>query len=219
MNSLDEYIITEISPLKHLDTIAVAQDFFLENNYSHFPVTENEVYIGCLSREDSEIFLHDSEIGSHRYDFERFYVRTALNWLDVLEEFAKNETNIMPVLNDNNQYIGFYEIEEALKLFNAAPFFKDEGGILVIKKNNANFSMSQIAQIVESNNAKLLGMFISETDANFCEVTLKVSQSGLNDIIQTFRRFDYNIISQHQEDSYIENLKERSDYLDKYLNI
>jgi serine phosphatase RsbU (regulator of sigma subunit) len=43
--------------------------------------------------------------------------------------------------------------------------------------------------------------------------------SFLNEIIQTFRRYNYEIISDHQEDSYLLNLKERSDYLDKYLNI
>ena len=42
---------------------------------------------------------------------------------------------------------------------------------------------------------------------------------AINEIIQTFRRYNYEIISEHQEDAYIENLKERSDYLDKYLNI
>ena len=51
------------------------------------------------------------------------------------------------------------------------------------------------------------------------EITVKISQSGLNDIIQTFRRYEYEIISEHQEDSYLNSLKERSDYLDKYLNI
>ena len=40
-----------------------------------------------------------------------------------------------------------------------------------------------------------------------------------NNIIQTFRRYNYEIISEHQEDNYINNLKERSEYLDKYLNI
>jgi hypothetical protein len=51
------------------------------------------------------------------------------------------------------------------------------------------------------------------------EVTLKITLGAMNEIIQTFRRYDYEIISEHQEDSYISNLKERSDYLDKYLNI
>ena len=54
---------------------------------------------------------------------------------------------------------------------------------------------------------------------NKVEITVKISQSGLNDIIQTFRRYEYEIISEHQDDSYLNSLKERSDYLDKYLNI
>ena len=79
--------------------------------------------------------------------------------------------------------------------------------------------MSQVAQIIESNNAKILGLFISNVANNKVEITVKISQSGLNEIIQAFRRYDYDIISEHQEDSYLNSLKERSDYLDKYLNI
>ena len=79
--------------------------------------------------------------------------------------------------------------------------------------------MSQIAQIVETNNGKILGLFISESNADFIQVTIKISLGGMNEIIQTFRRFNYEIISEHQEDSYLNNLKERSEYLTKYLNI
>ncbi|MFM7896477.1 MAG: acetoin utilization protein acuB, partial [Flavobacterium sp.] len=96
---------------------------------------------------------------------------------------------------------------------------KEEGGIIVVEKESDKFSMSQVAQIVESNNAKILGLFISNVVGNKVEITVKISQSGLNDIIQTFRRYEYEIISEHQEDSYLNSLKERSDYLDKYLNI
>ena len=79
--------------------------------------------------------------------------------------------------------------------------------------------MSQVAQIVESNNGKLLGLFVSEANTENVQITIKISLGGMNDIIQTFRRYNYEIISEHQEDNYINNLKERSDYLDKYLNI
>jgi len=79
--------------------------------------------------------------------------------------------------------------------------------------------MSQIAQIIESNNGKLLGLFISDSDNESVEITVKISLGIMNNIIQTFRRYGYEIISEHQEDNYINNLKERSDYLDKYLNM
>ena len=61
--------------------------------------------------------------------------------------------------------------------------------------------------------------FISEATVDSVQITIKISLGGMNDIIQTFRRYNYEIISEHNEDNYINNLKERSDYLDKYLNI
>ena len=41
----------------------------------------------------------------------------------------------------------------------------------------------------------------------------------MNAIVQTFRRYGYNVVSEHHEDLMQEELKERSQYLDKYLNI
>ncbi|MVO08806.1 CBS domain-containing protein [Flavobacterium sp. TP390] len=219
MNTLIDFLNIDIKPLKSKETIAEAQDLFADYNYSHFPVTEENVFIGCISKEEAEIHPSHKTIGECRYEFDRFYVRSQMIWLDVLEEFAKNEANIVPVLNEQNKYIGYYELDDVIKFFHETPFLREEGGILVIKKEISGFSMSQVTQIVESNNAKLLGLFISKTEANFIEVTLKISESSLNEIIQTFRRYEYEIVSEHQEDSYLKNLKERSDYLDKYLNI
>jgi hypothetical protein len=158
-------------------------------------------------------------VNENRFHFERFFVRSSVIWLDVLEIFAKNETNLIPVLDEKNNYLGYYELEDIIRFFHETPFLKEEGGIIVVEKESDQFTMSQITQIVESNNAKILGLFISKIAGNKIEITIKISQSGLNDIIQTFRRYEYEIISEHQEDSYLNSLKERSDYLDKYLNI
>lgn len=79
--------------------------------------------------------------------------------------------------------------------------------------------MAQITQIIESNNGKLLGAFISSSTIDKIQITVKIGLGTINEILQTFRRYDYEIISNHDEDNYLTNLKERSDYLDKYLNI
>lgn len=219
IHTLYDYINRDIKPLKDTETIADAQDFFLDLNYSHFPVTENGIFIGSISKDDAEILNANSLISDNKYELERFYVRSSMIWLDVLEIFARNETNIVPVLSDKNQYLGYYELEDVVRFFHETPFLKEDGGILVVKKDVSSYSMGEITQIVESNNARLLGMFISKTESDFVEITVKTSQSSLNDIIQTFRRYEYEIISEHKEDSYLQNLKDRSDYLDKYLNI
>lgn len=219
MHNLIDYINFDIKPLKTSQLIADAQDLFLDISYSHFPISENGNYIGCLRREDAEILDENKLIADNKFDFERFFVRDSMIWLDVLEEFAKNECNIMPVLNEKNIYLGYYELEDVIKFFQESPFLKEEGGIIVIQKTKSDYSISQISQIVEGNGGKLLGLFISNINDQLVEITLKISQSYMNEILQALRRYEYVIISEHQEDSYLENLKERSDYLDKYLNI
>jgi Mg/Co/Ni transporter MgtE len=219
MNSLNSYINTEIKPLKHSDSIREALDLFEDFSYSHFPVTEDGIYIGCITKETVEFSNSEALINDSRFHFERFFVRSSMIWLDVLEVFAKNDANILPVLDEKNNYVGYYELEDVIRFLHETPFLKEEGGILIIEKELNTFSMSQVAQIIESNNAKILGLFISNVANNKVEITVKISQSGLNEIIQTFRRYDYEIISEHKEDSYLNSLKERSDYLDKYLNI
>lgn len=219
MTEITEYITNDFKAIDSQETISTVQAFFDDSHFSHFPIIEEGIYIGSIVGEDIETFDADKKVTDYRFTLEGFFARTNTIWLDVLEVFAKNHTNLIPVLDENNVYVGYYEIEDILKFFHETPFLKEPGSIIVVKKPILDYSMSQITQIVESNNGKLLGLFISEADVESVEVTLKITLGAMNEIIQTFRRYDYEIISEHQEDSYISNLKERSEYLDKYLNI
>lgn len=219
MTEILNYITNDYKALDSQETIFDAQDRLDEISFSHFPVVEEGVYIGCIIKDDLETFDGDKKVADYRFTLEPFFARTTMIWLDVLEVFAKNHTNLVPVLDENNQYKGYYEIEDIIKFFHETPFLKEQGGIIIVQKGVLDYSMSQVAQIVESNNGKLLGLFVSEVTTEYVQITIKISLGGMNDIIQTFRRYNYEIISEHQEDNYINNLKERSDYLDKYLNI
>nr|WP_315157896.1 CBS domain-containing protein [uncultured Flavobacterium sp.] len=219
MTEILNYITNDYKALDSQETIFDAQDSLDEISFSHFPVVEEDVYIGCIIKDDLETFDGDKKVADYRFTLEPFFARTTMIWLDVLEVFAKNHTNLVPVLDENNAYVGYYEIEDIIKFFHETPFLKEQGGVLVVQKGVLEYSMSQITQIVESNNGKLLGLFVSEANLESVQITIKISLGAMNDIIQTFRRYNYEIISEHQEDNYINSLKERSDYLDKYLNI
>lgn len=219
MTDLKDYITNDFKAIDSQETIGAVQDFFDELTFSHFPIIEEGIFIGSIVADDIETFDSDKKVTDYRYALEHFFARANMFWLDVLEVFAKNHTNLVPILDENNSYIGYYEIEDVIKFFHETTFLKEQGAIIIVSKNTIDYSMSQITQIVESNNGKLLGLFISNSDVNTTEVTLKISVGSLNEIIQTFRRYNYDIISEHNEDNYINSLKERSDYLDKYLNI
>lgn len=214
------YILNDIKPLKSTSKINDLMLLFNQLTFSHIPIiNEEQVFLGSFSETDAHCFDSDTPLSDYKYAIEDFFVREETTWLDVLQAFTKHHTNVMPVLNEKNVYLGYYELKDIIGLFNETPFFYDAGGILVVEKGADDYSFSEISQIVESNNGKLLGAFVSKSNNEIIEVTLKIGNTGLNNIIQTFRRYSYNIISGHEEDSYIESLKERSDYLNKYLNM
>jgi len=138
---------------------------------------------------------------------------------NVLEKFARNECNLLPVLDDENLVIGYYDLNDVVGVFIDTPFFTEPGGMLVLAKGVKDYSFSEISQIVESNNTKLLGAFITDIRNDVIQITIKISTGNFSEVVQTFRRYNYNILFGNKDDQFIENLKERSDYLDKYLNV
>jgi len=219
MTPLSNYINNDFKAIESSENIANVQDFFAEINFSHFPIIDENIYIGCIGADDVDNFDTDKKVANYRYALEGFFARTSMIWIDVMEVFARNQTNIMPVLDEENRYVGYYEINDVINFFTETPFLKELGNIIIIEKPVADYSMAQITQIIESNNGKLLGAFISSSTFDKIQITVKIGLGTINEILQTFRRYDYEIISNHDEDNYLTNLKERSDYLDKYLNI
>ncbi|GAA4240297.1 MULTISPECIES: CBS domain-containing protein [Winogradskyella] len=216
---LQDFVINDIKPLSITDKVSDLKLLFNQLTYSHIPIHKDGVYMGCVSETDAHCFEGANSISDCNYAIEGFFVRPTTIWLDVLEAFAQNDSNIMPILDQNNKYLGYYELNDIIHLFNETPFFAEPGGILIVEKGINDYSFSEISQIVESNNAKLLGAFISKMDSDLVRITVKIGNASINDVIHTFRRYSYNIISGHEEDSYIESLKDRSQYLDKYLNM
>lgn len=219
MTEITNYITNDYKAIDSQQTIATVQDFFDDLTFSHFPVVEEGIYIGSIALDDIETFDGFKKVMDYRYSLEGFFARENMIWLDVLEVFAKNHSNLIPVLDQKNQYLGYYEIGAILNFFHETPFLQESGGILMVQKKTLDYSMAEITQIIESNNGKILGLFVSESDFENTQVTIKISFGVMNEIIQSFRRYNYEIISEHFEDNYINTLKERSDYLEKYLNI
>ena len=211
------FIQNTLEPLQFSETVERAQDIFLNHQFEYFPVVDRHIFMGNLSLEDILLVDKTTNIENFRYDLEPFFVRENYFWLDILGTFAEFETNILPVLSDENEYLGYTEISNNLK--NTAIFNKQPGDYLVVRKETQHLSITEITQIIESNQSKILGLFISNTTLNQTEITLKITSGNINAIIQTFRRYGYEMISNHTNDLHLQDLKERSEYLEKYLSI
>lgn len=214
-----QLIINDVKPFDISTEIKEVQVIFNQLTYTHVPVKKDGVYVGCLSETDAYCFEPSKLISDFQYALEPFFVRENTNWLDILEAFAINHCTIIPVLNAKNEYLGYYELGDIMNLFNDTPFLNEAGGIIVIEKGIRDYSFSEICQIIESNDARILGIFVSKIENEILQATIKIGHTGMNAIVQTFRRYNYHVVSNHEEDKFLDDLKERSNYLDKYLNI
>lgn len=215
-----DYINKDIRALSPEDKISSAKQLFNKLTFTHLPVVDKGHFLGLVAETDIQILdKEDQQIADISYLFQHFFVSERLNWIELLKFFALNDATILPVLDDNHKYLGYYELTDVMHIFNSTPFLNDSGATLVISKDKKEYSFSQVAQIIESNNARLLGAFISKVDDDIVEITIKLSDHDLNNTIQTFRRYNYSILTSFHLDEYLNTLKERSQYLQKYLNI
>ncbi|WP_224483942.1 CBS domain-containing protein [Robertkochia aurantiaca] len=213
------YINNDVLPVLPNYPIKMIAGMFSSCTNSHIPVVEENKLLGNISEEDMQAFDPDKRVSDYLYALDLFFVTEKTLWVDVLEAFARNNANVMPVLDSDGNYLGFYDLVDIVGIFKDTPFLNESGGVLVIEKGKADYSFSEIAQIVESNDGRLLGAFISDLENDRVQVTLKIASSGLNEILQTFRRYNYQVISEAEDDRYIESLRQRSDYLRRYLDI
>jgi predicted transcriptional regulator len=218
--NINDYILKDLKTLQLKSTVKSALEQYENFSISHIPVVEKGNLIGSFAESDLQtIEKKEDLLSNYSYLLSFFFTDSEATVLELLKLFANNDCNIIPVLNSNKIYIGYYDLADVLDVFSNSPFLYDESTTLIIEKNEKEYSMSEIAQIVESNNARLLGMYISLRKSDNIQVTLRILTKDMNEIIQTFRRYNYNLVLDHKDDVYLEDLKDRSEYLKKYLKM
>jgi hypothetical protein len=124
------------------------------------------------------------------------------------------------VLNEKEQYLGLIHLSTLLQYFAEMASMKESGGLLILELNLHDYSLSEIARIVESNDAKILSLYISsQVDSTKLELTIKINRTDLSGIIQTFTRYNYTIKASFHQSEYVDDLKDRFDSFMSFLNI
>lgn len=218
--NINKYILKENNALTLKSTLKSAQKLFRNNPITHFPVIENEKLVGSFAEVDLETIENkEDKIENHIHLLNSFFAGEETTILELLKIFADNDATILPVLNKDQNYIGYYDLRDVLDVFSTSPFMIEKSETLIVEKLEDDYSMSEICQIVESNGGKLLGLYISQKENEAVQVTLKIISEEINEIMHTFRRYNYKVISTHENDIYLEDLKNRSEYLQKYLEM
>lgn len=216
-----DLITDEIPPLNHTDTGEIALRWMDEFKVTHLPVLKNGNFVGLISETDILDRMDLEESLDKLFDhLPRPYVLASAHIYEVLFRVSEQKISVVPILDEDETYLGCTSIHQLVTMIANTGSIKESGGIIVLEVNQNDYSLAQIAQIVESNNAKILSSYImSSPDSTKLDITLKINQVELGRILRTFERYDYVINASYQKSSFDDDLQLRFDSLLNYLNM
>lgn len=211
-----------IPPLKTGDDAHKAIIWMDEFRCNHLPVVEDGKLLGFISE---EIILESNDIEKSLIDFELVgkdcVVGKETYFYDILRIAGENKMHIVGVLDETQQYAGVITVQDVLTSFTQTAAVQMPGAILILSMDLMDYSLAEIARLVEENSAKIIGSTMSEDlmDKGKIKLTMKINQADLTRIVATLDRFGYKVIGKYKATEMEGNEKERLDMLMRYLNI
>jgi len=186
---------------------------------AHLPVVENGKFRGVIS--ETELLSID-RIASEKENAMKLVevsVPPEEHILEILKVASEHHLTIIPVVDVEKKYMGAITLEKLVDSLSQYQSVNDPGAIVVLEINENDYHLSQIARIVEENDARILSLSVNTSPGSGkMELHLKINKEDINPILQSFERFGYNITASYQEPEYTEDMRTRYDELMRYLN-
>ncbi|WP_307270444.1 CBS domain-containing protein [Chryseobacterium sp. W4I1] len=185
--------------------------------YSHVFIKKSHHFYGAIA----EDFLYEGDgiLKDLEHQIERFAILEDNNIMDSIRLFYTFSANVIPVINKNEKYLGYITCEDIFQNLSRYPLFSETGAILTVETAARKYSMTEIANIVESNNSKFYGGFITLMSDEVIQVTIKISNENLSSIDATFDRYDYRIVEKYYSDEKSDLFKDRFGFFQKFIEI
>ena len=217
-----QFINTMIPPLKLTDKVKMGLSWMEEIRTNVLPVVEGGQFKGLVT--DEMIYnINNPEltIGEMVFDTAGCYVFMDKHIYDVLKVSSEYHLTMVAVLDRENAYQGVVTIEDAIAAFADTISIQTDGGVLILSMFMTEYSLYDIARIIESENAKILSSFITSDplNDNKIKVTLKIDRPELRHIKATLERFGYKVIDHYQEEVGISREQDRLGNLMRFLDI
>jgi len=217
-----QLLSSAITPVKSTESGSDALYYMDEFKVSCLPVLSGQQYLGLICEPDIfSLSDPDMPLCDQKVPYKLVYVNENQHVFDVIKIMTAEKIPILPVLDDKKNYTGCISVVKLAEHFGKFTAIDHPGAVLILELNQNDYVLSQIAQIVESQDTKILSLYVSsEKDSTKMELTIKVNKREIQSLVKTLNRYNYFIKETFTEDEEMYNdLLDRYDALMNYLNI
>jgi len=223
LNMLAKNIIDEIiQPLKPADNCLQVLSWMEEYKVMHLPVVENGMYKGLLAEADIYALPEpDISVSGISETLTRDAVKAEDHFFNVLPHFSEHQHSVVPVVAKNDEYVGSITQASLLKAYARLEGVGEPGAVVVIEINQADYVLSQIAQIAENNDIRLVSVHtMQHTNSVVMDLILKTNTEEVDSFLKTLERYDFHVkMAMTRKDPEMEKLDEHYQYIMTYLGI
>lgn len=216
-------LISEIVPaLKTSDTGTQALQWMEIARVSHLPIVNDKELLGLISDNDIyDLNSPDEPIGNHPLSLTTPFVLTGQHIFEVAERVSRFKLTLIPVLNEKKEYAGVITLHDLIMGLAKVTNIEKNGAIVVLEMNIRDYSLAHLAQIIESEDAKIISLYISSCDESTqISVTIKINQDDITRIIASLNRHNYIVKNTFMDSSDMNQFfQDRLDSFFRFLDI
>jgi acetoin utilization protein AcuB len=215
-----DLISASVPILSPTDTVFQALQLMTDYHLSHLPVIAEDKLIG-LANEDQLLNIEDDSqlLEKCVMQFSMLSVNANVHFFEAVRLANENSLSVVPVV-DANGWVGAITSVDLLKWMGKINGSDEAGGIIVLELEKKEFSFTEIAKLVETNDAYITHLnTFTDNHLGVLYVTLKINKLEISDIVATFQRYEYQVKYYFGEELYENEIRNNYDHLMNYLNI
>ena len=215
-----DLISASVPILSPTDTVFQALQLMTDYHLSHLPVIVDDKLVG-LANEDQLLNIEDDTqlLEKCLMQFSMLSVNANVHFFEAVRLANENSLSVVPVV-DTNGWVGAITSVDLLKWMGRINGTDEAGGIIVLELEKKEFSFTEIAKLVETNDAYITHLnTFTDNHLGVLYVTLKINKLEISDIVATFQRYEYQVKYYFGEELYENEIRNNYDHLMNYLNI
>ncbi len=222
--TIQTLISEDTPPLLPTDSVEHALGLLLEMRVRHMPVVdEHGMLVGMISENMLlDAFGPDAPVSS-LLGLEPISVHPEAHIFDATKVIVDHELTALPVARADGQYVGLVKRHNLFDQFARMLATQENGAIIALEVNPRDYSLAQLAHIVEQDGVKILSSAAEHTAADeegdTMRVTLKLNVMDTARVRHLLEHYGYHVIAYFSDDQSDDEFKYRLQEFMRYLEV